>query len=840
MIQQYIDIKKQHQDCLLLFRVGDFYELFFEDAKIGAKALEIALTSRDGEDGIPLAGIPFHALDTYLAKLLKKGYKVAICDQVEDPKQAKGIVKREVVKIVTPGTIIDENLLDAKDNNFMCALSCYGNKAGLAFVDNSTGEFFYTEERLNFESINRIIQKYLPSECIVSSDFPLRTQLTRLNLNISNHEVNDTTIKSFDTLLNQTTTHKAGKEAISLLISYLSETQKNSLSHINKIKFIELNKYMNLDYTSIRNLELITTIKENRKKGSLLSIIDKTDSAMGGRKLKQWLLNPLLNSEEIDHRLNMVESLLEDGLLLKSLKELIGKIYDLERLSTKVAYQTVNPKDLVALKHSLQNIPKIKETLISSNSKSLVSLANRLCALDQLVSIIEQGIVPSPPTTIKDGGVIKEGFNSELDELNYTASNGRNFLAEYEENQRNNTGIKSLKVRYNKVFGYYIEVTKTNLSLVPDYYIRKQTLTNAERYFTDELKKYEELILGASEKIVELEYKLFCEIREAVLECIEEIQNNSNVIGELDCLCSFATLAIDNNYRKPELTVGDETSITNGRHPVIEETIDRKNFISNDTVLDCSDNQVLIITGPNMAGKSTYMRQVALITLLAQVGCYVPADEAKISIVDRIFTRVGASDDLSSGQSTFMVEMNELANILKNATSKSLIILDEVGRGTSTFDGMSIAQSAIEYLLDKKKIGAKTLFATHYHQLTSLEDRYKGVKNYSIAVKEENDSITFLHLIKKGGSDRSYGIQVAKLAGVPAPVIQRSNEILKFIEEDFTAKQDSSATQDDIFQVMSQKAQELIEEVNDINLNDITPIEALTVLQKLQNKTKKY
>ncbi|WP_350345131.1 DNA mismatch repair protein MutS [Proteinivorax tanatarense] len=838
MIQQYIDIKNEHKDCLLLFRVGDFYELFFEDAKIGAKALEIALTSRDGEDGIPLAGIPCHALDTYLAKLLRQGYKVAICDQVEDPKQAKGIVKREVVKIVTPGTIIDENLLDAKDNNFMCALACYGNKAGLAFVDNSTGQFFYTEGRLSFESINRIISKYLPSECIVSSEFPLLSKLRRLTLNISIHEVNAEVTSDFNPLLEQIINHKAGLEAVKLLICYLAETQKNSLAHLNKIDYINLNQYMNLDYTSIRNLELITTIKENRKKGSLLSVIDKTESAMGGRKLKQWLLSPLLNIEEINHRLNMVDSLLEDGLLLKNLKDCIGQIYDLERLSTKVAYQTVNPKDLVALKNSLQKIPQIKELLIKSNTKSLVSLANRLCSLDRLANIIEQGIVSSPPTTIKDGGVIKPGFNKELDDLIYTANNGRKLLAEYEEEEKTKTGIKSLKVRYNKVFGYYIEVTKSNLDLVPESYIRKQTLTNAERYYTENLKRYEELILGASEKIIQLEYELFCEIRSSVLECIEEIQNNSNVLGELDCLCSFATLSIDNNYCKPRLSNDDEISIVNGRHPVIEETIGRKNFISNNTLLDCQDNQVLVITGPNMAGKSTYMRQVALITLLAQIGCYVPAEEAKIGIVDRIFTRVGASDDLSSGQSTFMVEMTELANILKNATSKSLILLDEVGRGTSTFDGMSIAQSAIEYLLEKDKIGAKTLFATHYHQLTSLEDKFNGVKNYSIAVQEKNDSITFLHSIKKGGSDRSYGIQVAKLAGVPSPVIQRSNDILKVIEEDSVTKKQVSTTQQDIFDLIDNKNQEFINEIKDINVDEITPMEALIILQKLQKKVK--
>ena len=837
MIQQYIDIKEQNKDSLLLFRVGDFYEMFFDDAVIGAKALEIALTSRDGEKNIPLAGIPYHALDAYLGKLIKKGFKVAICEQVEDPKEAKGIVKREVVKVITPGTVTDENLLDSKENNYLCSITTYSNKFGLALLDNSTGEFTFTEGKLDKNNLLTLLVKYHPSEVIITEENPFIDQLKVLKANISIHTLDTNKISSFNSLIEDYEEYSAGLKSIQLLLSYLIETQKSELFHINQINFFKLDEYMALDYSTIRNLEITTTIKDNKKEGSLLWVLDKTKSPMGGRKLKQWILNPLLQSTHINNRLDLVERLHGDLYETEKLAKEIGFIYDLERISTKIAYNSVSPKDLVALKASLSILPNIKGMLENLNFPQFQEMANRIIPLDDLVDLISIGIVDSPPASVKDGGIIKRGFNEELDKLKYTAENSRQWLAEYEHTQKVETGIKTLKVGYNKVFGYFIEVTRTNSHLVPDTYQRKQTLANAERYFTDELKHYEEIILGASEKILDLEYKLFCEIRQFALSKIVEIQNNSEVVAELDCLCTFALLASEYNYTRPVVSESQEIVIKEGRHPVIEQMIAKENFISNDTILNCNTDRILIITGPNMAGKSTYMRQVALITLMAQIGSFVPASLAQIGVVDRIFTRVGASDDLSSGQSTFMVEMNELANILNNATSRSLIILDEVGRGTSTFDGMSIAQGAVEYIHDKNKIGAKTLFATHYHQLTALENQYSGVKNYSIAVKEENDQIIFLHSIISGGSDKSYGIQVAKLAGVPNPVIRRAKEILNHLENGYMVERDVAPTvEEDLFSKVIEDYTDIIEEIQDVDLNNLTPMEALLFIQSIKKK----
>lgn len=837
MIQQYIDIKEQNKDSLLLFRVGDFYEMFFDDAVIGAKALEIALTSRDGEKNIPLAGIPYHALDTYLGRLIKKGFKVAICEQVEDPKEAKGIVKREVVRVITPGTVTDENLLDSKDNNYLCSITTYSNNFGLALLDNSTGEFTFTEGKLDKSNLLSLLVKYNPSEVITTADNPFFEQLKILKANISIHSIDCDRISCFNSLLESCEQYTAGLNAVRLLLSYLLDTQKSQLSHINQINFFRLDEYMALDYSTIRNLEITTTIKDNKKEGSLLWVLDKTKSPMGGRKLKQWVLNPLLQSTHINNRLDLVERLYDDLYQTEKLAKEIGHIYDLERISTKIAYNSVSPKDLVALRVSLSILPSIKSILKNLNNQPFQQMANRIIPLDDLVELISNGIVENPPMSVKDGGIIKKGFNEELDELKYTAENGRKWLAEYEHQQRVETGIKTLKVGYNKVFGYFIEVTRTNSHLVPDSYQRKQTLANAERYFTDQLKHYEDIILGASDKIIDLEYKLFCEIREYALSKIIEIQNNSEVIAELDCLCTFALLASEYNYIRPAVNDSHEIIINEGRHPVIEQMIAKENFISNDTTLNCNTDRILIITGPNMAGKSTYMRQVALITLMAQIGSFVPASFAQIGVVDRIFTRVGASDDLSSGQSTFMVEMNELANILNNATSKSLIILDEVGRGTSTFDGMSIAQGAVEYIHDKNKIGAKTLFATHYHQLTVLETQYDGVKNYSIAVKEENDQIIFLHSIIPGGSDKSYGIQVAKLAGVPSPVIRRAKEILAHLENGYIGEREAAATvAEDLFSKVIKDYSDIIDEIQDVDVNNLTPIEAMLFINSIKKK----
>lgn len=841
MIQQYIDVKNEYKDCLLFFRVGDFYEMFFEDAVIGAKALEIALTSRDGEKAIPLAGIPYHALDTYLGRLIKQGFKVAICEQVEDPKEAKGIVKREVVRVITPGTVTDDNLLNSKDNNYICAISTFSNKFGFSVLDNSTGEFSFTEGKYDLNQILSLLVKYNPSEIIVFEDNTFMDKLELLNSNISNHTIDHEALGQFKVLFEKHTTYTSGIKAVQLLLSYLISTQKSSLSHLNQINYFSFTQFMALDYSTIRNLEITTTIKENKKEGSLLWVLDKTQSPMGGRKLKQWILNPLLQVEDINNRLNVVEYLNDDLFYTKKLAHLISNVYDIERIATKIAYNSVNPKDLVALKTSLSVLPNIKKMLRESSFSSLMNTAEKLLELDDLVGAIDKGIVDSPPTQIKEGNIIKKGFNEQLDKLKYTAENGREWLAKYEHDQKVATGIKALKIGYNRVFGYYIEVTRANSHLVPETYHRKQTLTNAERYFTQELKEYEDIILGASEQILDLEYKLFCEIRNKALLKIPEIQTNSEIIAELDCLCTFAIIAADNHYCKPKVDSNDTLNIKAGRHPVIEQMIAKENFISNDTIMNCNDNNILVITGPNMAGKSTYMRQVALITLMAQIGSFVPADSAQIGVVDRIFTRVGASDDLSSGQSTFMVEMNELANILNNATKKSLIILDEVGRGTSTYDGMSIAQGAIEYIYNPEKIGAKTLFATHYHQLTSLEKQYPGIKNYSIAVKEEKDQITFLHSIISGGSDKSYGIQVAKLAGVPNGVIRRAKEILLSLEEGYTTSKELAPAKEaeDLFTGVIENYSEIITEISDLNVNDMTPMEALVFLNSLKKKIHK-
>lgn len=835
MIQQYIDIKEQNKDSLLLFRVGDFYEMFFDDAVIGAKALEIALTSRDGEKNIPLAGIPYHALDIYLGKLIKKGFKVAICEQVEDPKEAKGIVKREVVRVITPGTVIDENLLDSKDNNYICSIITYANKYGLALLDNSTGEFIYTEGKLDKYNLLSLLSKYSPSEIITTEDNPFIQHFDILRANISIHTIDTEKLKDFSYLMDGI--EGVGLKSVQLLLSYLIDTQKSRLYHINEINFLKNEEYMDLDYSTIRNLEITTTIKDNKKEGSLLWVLDKTKSPMGGRKLKQWILNPLLQSSSINTRLDLVQRFNEDLYQTEKLATEIGQIYDLERISTKISYSSVSPRDLIALKTSLSILPTIKQILTSYDFPQFIQMADKIIPLDDLVELISKGIVDNPPTSVKEAGIIKKGFNEELDKLKFTAENGRQWLAEYEHHQRVQTGIKTLKVGYNKVFGYFIEVTRTNSHLVPECYHRKQTLANSERYFTDELKHYEEIILGASEKIMELEYKLFCQIREFALSKIIQIQNNSEIIAELDCLSTFALIASVNNYTRPIVNDTQDIVITEGRHPVIEQMIAKENFISNDTTLNCENDRILIITGPNMAGKSTYMRQVALITLMAQIGSFVPASYAKIGVVDRIFTRVGASDDLSSGQSTFMVEMNELANILTNASSKSLIILDEVGRGTSTFDGMSIAQGAIEYIHNKNNIGAKTLFATHYHQLTALENQYEGIKNYSIAVKEEKDQIIFLHSIISGGSDKSYGIQVAKLAGVPTPVIKRAKEILHLLENGYLVDRDTAPSlEEDLFSKVMEDYSDIIEEIQDIDLNNLTPLEAMLFIQTIKKK----
>ena len=795
MMRQYFEIKENYKDCILFFRLGDFYEMFFEDAETAARELELVLTGRDCglEKRAPMCGIPFHASNSYIGRLVAKGYKVAICEQVEDPKFAKGIVKRDVIKVITPGTYTDSSFVEETKNNYIMTIyaDLERNRCSLAITDISTGDFLATEGELEKGVILDEISKFNPKEIILldSLDQELIKDITLTTPALISRKPIEYFEENFEEVLNTQFGEKSNslslmvKKSSNALVKYILDTQKISLTNINDIEVYSLVDFMTIDLSSRRNLELTENLREKSKKGSLLWVLDKTETSMGSRMLRRWIEEPLVNKEKITLRLNAVEELFNDLSLNDSLKEALHDIYDIERILGKISNKNANAKDLIALKTSIGKIPNVKGIIENCTSSLLKNYHHNLDDLRDIYDLLEKSIKEDPSLTLKDGDLIKDGFNGEIDELRLAKTNGKDWISSLENREREFTGIKSLKVGFNKVFGYYIEISKANYSSIPEgRYIRKQTLANAERFITPELKEIEEKLLGASEKLCSLEYDIFLDIRNEVENHIDRLKTTAKIIAELDCISNLAFVALENDFIKPEINEDGETKIENGRHPVVEKVIPKGEFIPNDTIINKDDNQLLIITGPNMAGKSTYMRQVAIITLMCQIGSFVPASKANISVVDKIFTRIGASDDLAGGKSTFMVEMWEVSNILKNATENSLVLLDEVGRGTSTYDGLSIAWSVIEYICKNKNLRCKTLFATHYHELTKLEGEIHGVRNYSVAVKEVDNNIIFLRKIIEGGADQSYGIEVAKLAGIPDEVINRAKEILETLE----------------------------------------------------------
>ncbi len=863
MMQRYLETKKEYEDCILFYRLGDFYEMFFDDAITASRELELTLTGKDcgQEERAPMCGIPHHAAEIYVSRLIAKGYKVAICEQLEDPKKTKGIVKRGVIRVVTPGTLVDSNMLEERKNNYIMSIFKTGIYFGISVCDISTGEFYSAEikEQNNFPTLLDEIARYTPSELVVNSMMAnCEEEMSKIKERFENVYVTKFNDKFFKTELNNidlrfNIVDNEGKKlenikektlivaSINALVEYIEETQKTSLDHINKITIYNLSKYMALDINARRNLELTEKMRDKSKKGTLLWVLDKTSTSMGGRLLRRWLNDPLIDVKEINKRLNAVKELKDDLMLRGEIIENLKKVYDIERLAGKMAYGNANARDMVTLKNSLMKLPEVKQILTNCKSELLKELYENLDELQDIYQLIETSIVDDPPMTIKDGGIIKLGYDEEIDKLKTAQTEGKNWLIALEAEEKEKTGIKNLKIGFNKVFGYFIEVTKSNLDQVPERYIRKQTLTNAERYITEELKNLENQILGAEEKVVNLEYDAFVQIRELIAKNVVRLQKTSEVVSSLDVISSFAQVAEDMNYCMPEVNSEGRIDIKGGRHPVIEKILGAGSFVENDTYLDKEENRLAIITGPNMAGKSTYMRQVALITLMAQVGSFVPATSAKIGVVDKIFTRVGASDDLSMGQSTFMVEMMEVANILNEATSNSLVILDEIGRGTSTYDGLSIAWAVAEYIADKEKCGAKTLFATHYHELTELENKLEGIKNYSIAVKEKGEDIIFLRKIVEGGTDESYGIHVARLAGVPKIVTKKANEILRSLERKniLTGKKEEKQDKKQVegqFDMYNYKLAEIAHEIDKINLNELTPIDALNTLVRIKEK----
>ena len=865
MMQKYLETKEQYKDCILFYRLGDFYEMFFDDAIIAARELEITLTGKDcgQEERAPMAGVPHHAAEMYISRLIAKGYKVAICEQLEDPKEAKGIVKRGVIRVVTPGTLVDSNMLEERKNNFIMSIYKAGIYFGISVCDISTGEFYAAEikDNNNFPQLLDEIARYSPSELVVNSMMADCTEeMDKIKERFNNIYVTKFNNKFFEANLEiiklrfnlEDTNHQKIEDieqrefatsAINALVEYIEQTQMTSLDHINKITIYQISKYMSLDVNARRNLEITEKMRDKSKKGTLLWVLDKTSTSMGGRNLRRWLSDPLIDTKEINRRLNAVKELKENIMLRGDVIENLKKVYDIERLAGKMAYGNANARDMITLKNSLEKLPEVKQILSQCNSEMLKELYENLDELSDIQNLIDVSIVEDPPMTVKDGGIIKLGYDEEIDKLKTATTEGKNWIIALEAEEKEKTGIKNLKVGFNKVFGYFIEVTKSNLDQVPERYIRKQTLTNAERYITEELKNLENQILGAEEKVVNLEYNAFTQIREEIARNVKRLQKTASVISNLDVLASFAEVAEDMNYCMPQVDHSGIIDIKNGRHPVIEKMLGAGAFVENDTYLDKDENRLSIITGPNMAGKSTYMRQVALITLMAQVGSFVPAENAHIGVVDKIFTRVGASDDLSMGQSTFMVEMMEVATILKEATNNSLVILDEIGRGTSTYDGLSIAWAVAEYIANKEKCGAKTLFATHYHELTELEEKYEGIKNYSIAVKEKGEDIIFLRKIVRGGTDESYGIHVARLAGVPKPVTEKANEILKSLERKniLTGKKEEKKDKKQVegqFDMYNYKLAEIAHEIDKINLNELTPIDALNTLVKIKEKMK--
>ena len=862
MMQHYLDMKEKYKDCILFYRLGDFYEMFFEDAINVSKELELTLTGKEcgQEERAPMCGIPYHAADSYIAKLIANGHKVAICEQLEDPKFAKGMVKRDVIRVVTPGTVIEANLLEDKKNNYIMSIYKNGIYYGLTSCDVTTGDLRTTEikETNNFSALLDEISKYSPAELVVN---PMMYDCSeeiakikeRFDVYITRLEEKEFT-DNYEALMvkykivddeekpvEDLSKYMLSVAATNALFTYLLDTQKNNLDHINKIIIYSVTKYMSLDINARRNLEITEKLRDKAKKGTLLWVLDKTSTAMGGRLLRRWLNNPLIDVSKINKRLDAVAELKDNIILRGDILDNLKKVYDIERLAGKISYGSANGRDLISLKSSAKQLPEIKKILSQAKSSLLTELYSELDTLDDVYDIIDKTIVDEPPISVKEGGLIKLGYDEEIDKLKTATTDGKNWIINLEAEEREKTGIKGLKVGFNKVFGYYIEVTKSNISLVPDRYIRKQTLTGGERYITEELKNLENQILGAEEKVVNLEYNVFVEVRDKIEAQIERVQKSAGIIATLDCLCSLATVAEDQNYVRPEVDESGVLDIKDGRHPVIEKILPSGSFVQNDTYLDESENRLAIITGPNMAGKSTYMRQVALITLMAQIGSFVPASYARIGVVDKIFTRVGASDDLSMGQSTFMVEMMEVAQILKEATANSLVILDEIGRGTSTYDGLSIAWAVAEYISDKEKCGAKTLFATHYHELTDLENKLEGVKNYSIAVKEKGEDIIFLRKIVKGGTDESYGVHVAKLAGVPQTVTKRANEILKSIERknvlnNKKIEKQEKGVADGQLTMFNYKLAEIAHELDKVDVNELTPIDALNTLVKIKEK----
>ena len=859
MMQNYLDTKEKYKDCILFYRLGDFYEMFFDDAITVSKELELTLTGKDCglEERAPMCGIPHHARDTYIPKLVEKGYKVAICEQLEDPKYAKGIVKRDVVKIVTPGTITELSMLDEKRNNYIATLIIEKKECAIAFCDISTGEFFVSSVSgvdVNTKILNEI-SRIAPSEIVVPDSSKENSiffkEFNRIfNVYVSSY--NEFSKNDFlEKILSKEVVNITSLEskAATLLLNYVEDTQKGSIEQINNIIKYEIERYMQLDTSTRKNLEILEANREHTKKGSLLWVLDETVTAMGGRALRHWLESPLLNKEEIIKRQNAVGVLVENNMFRDELQENLKSVYDIERLISKVVGGSVNARELVSLKNSLERLPRLKQLILDikdkTNDEYFIEFANTLDTLEDVYTLIAKSIVDDPGITIKEGGIIRDGFSKQVDDYREASVKGQEWLMELEAKEKELTGIKGkwLRIGYNRVFGYYIEVTNSYKSQIPeDRYIRKQTLAGAERYVTEELKEIEDKILGAQEKLIDVEYDLFCKIREEVATQVIRIQKTASIVSILDVLCSFATVAVNNNYVKPEITEDGVIDIKNGRHAVVEKALKDEQFIPNDSFLNNDSDRFLIITGPNMAGKSTYMRQVAIITYMAQLGSFVPADSAKISIVDRIFTRIGASDDLAMGQSTFMVEMQELSNILENATKNSLVILDEIGRGTSTYDGLAIAWATVEFMSDKEKIGAKTLFATHYHELIELEEKIDGVKNYSVDVKEKGDEVIFLRKITPGGADESYGIYVAKLAGIKKPVITRAKEILKYLENVDLAKKTidqkkkkitTEEVQVDMFNYKIAGVASMLEK---IDLDELTPKDALEVLYKLKEK----
>ncbi len=864
MMQNYLATKEQYKDCMLFYRLGDFYEMFFDDAIVASRELEITLTGRACglDERAPMCGVPHHAVDIYVSRLIAKGYKVAICEQLEDPKTAKGIVKRDVIRVVTPGTVIETNMLEEKKNNYIMSIVKKGVNYGLGICDISTGDFYATQIKLpenNFEKLLDEYARYTPAEIVVNTN--MGNSEKELNIMKDRYPtfvtIRDDNIFSSDKdmllkMYSFVDGYEKEKEdfhdedlivmAINGLLDYFTETQKVKLEHINKIQVYEVKKYMSLDISARRSLELTERMRDKSKRGTLIWVLDKTATSMGGRLLRRWISDPLLDVVEINERLEAVKELKENMILRGDIIELLNKVYDIERLAGKIAYGNVNARELISLRNSLSNLPALKKVLSLAGSTMLNKLYDRLDELEDIHDLIEKSIVEEPPISVKEGGIIKTGYDAEIDEYRTASVEGKNWIIALEAKEKELTGIKNLKVGYTKVFGYYIEITKSFLKQVPaDRYIRKQTLTGAERFITEELKEMEDKILGSEEKVINLEYEVFTKIRNEIARNLERLQASANAVANIDVLSCLATVAEDNNYVCPEVNDSDIIEIKEGRHPVIEKMLDSGEFVANDTYLDCDKTRVAIITGPNMAGKSTYMRQVAIITLMAQIGSFVPAEFAKIGIVDKIFTRVGASDDLSSGQSTFMVEMNEVANILKDATPKSLVILDEIGRGTSTYDGLSIAWAVAEFIADKERVGCKTLFATHYHELLELEERVEGIKNFHVAVKEKGEDVIFLRQILEGGTDESYGIHVAKLAGVPSNVVSRANKILRSLEKGGVKIKEEKEEKKQVagqFDLFNMKYEDITHELDKINLNELTPIDALNTLAKLKDMLK--